>query len=63
MTNQATAPPPRPPAPPAWDQNLSRLRAEMEALIQILPGTALVTPPHKLPDDEAVEAGFDNMPV
>ena len=42
---------------------LRDLQSEMEALLHLLPGAALHLPPLGPPDEEAVEAGFDNMPV
>jgi hypothetical protein len=51
------------PAPPA---GLGVLLAEMQALLQVLPGTAVVASvPHlqATVTDAEVEAGFDFMPV
>jgi hypothetical protein len=42
---------------------LHGLQSEMEALLHLLPGSALHLSPPGPPDEEAVEAGFDNMPV
>jgi hypothetical protein len=42
---------------------LHGLQSEMEALLHLLPGAALHLPPPGQPDEETVEAGFDNMPV
>jgi hypothetical protein len=42
---------------------LHSLQSEMKALLLLLPGAALHLSPPGQPDEEAVEAGFDNMPV
>ena len=42
---------------------LNGLQSEMEALLRLLPGSALHLSPPGQPDEEAVESGFDNMPV
>ena len=42
---------------------LHGLQSEMEALLLLLPGAALHLSPPGQPDEEAVETGFDNMPV
>lgn len=42
-------------------QSLDLLRAEMEALASVLPGFRSLALPE--PDEAAVEAQFDNMPV
>jgi hypothetical protein len=42
---------------------LQTLQSEMEALLHLLPGSALFLSPHEQPDEEAVEDRFDNMPV
>jgi hypothetical protein len=42
---------------------LHSLQSEMEALLLLLPGAALHLSPPGQPDEEEVEAGFDNMPV
>lgn len=51
------------PVPALDDAALHLLRAEMEALLNILPGAVLHLSPPGQPDEEAVEASFDNMPV
>ena len=48
---------------PVADDVLRALQSEMEALLHLLPGAALLLAPRAQPDDEAVENGFDNMPV
>ena len=48
---------------PVVDDVLRALRSEMEALLHLLPGSALFLSPHEQPDEEAVEDRFDNMPV
>jgi hypothetical protein len=48
---------------PVADDVLRALQSEMEALAHLLPGAALLLSPRAQPDDEAVENGFDNMPV
>lgn len=45
------------------DKALHHLQAELEALLHILPGTGLRLSSPGQPDEETVEAGFDNMPV
>ena len=42
---------------------LHGLQSEMEALLHLLPGAALHLPPPGQPDEDSVEAVFDNMPV
>jgi hypothetical protein len=42
---------------------LHNLQSEMEALLYLLPGSTLHLSPPVLPDEDAVEAGFDNMPL
>lgn len=39
------------------------LITEIDVLLHLLPGSALHLKPPGEPDEEAVEAGFDNMPV
>lgn len=48
---------------PGPSDMLHGLQSEMEALLHLLPGAALHLPPPGQPDEESVEAGFDNMPV
>jgi hypothetical protein len=62
--------PPTPDAAPCPDQaEMTRLRDEMRALMQLFPGSlipgngATGSPPDSLSDQDAVEAGFDNLPV
>jgi len=50
------------PAPMPSDL-LHNLQSEMEALLYLLPGSTLHLSPPVLPDEDAVEAGFDNMPL
>ena len=51
-----------PPAP-VMEDVLQTLQSEMEALLHLLPGAALLLSPRAQPGVEAVEDGFDNMPV
>jgi hypothetical protein len=63
MTNPKTVPD-QPPAPaPAQEVPLPHRLGEMAALRHLLPWSALHPSAPALPDDETVEAGFDNMPV
>ena len=65
MTRQKPDPVPedaRAPMPMPSDM-LHGLQSEMEALLRLLPGSALHLSPPGQPDEEAVESQFDNMPV
>ncbi len=42
---------------------MRRLLTEMEELLKLLPATATDDTPSDLPNEEEVEASFDNMPV
>lgn len=69
MTEGAAMTSPKPdlhpagPPAPVMEDVLQTLQSEMEALLHLLPGSALFLPPHEQPDEEAVEDRFDNMPV
>ncbi len=58
-----------PPADPAELAEIARLRDEMRALMDLIPGgvaPALLPRrerPDSLSDEDAVEAGFDNLPL
>jgi len=61
MTDPNHAPDPN--SDPASGAPLPPLLGEMAALWHLLPGAVLHRSQAALPDDAAVEAGFDNMPV
>lgn len=63
MTLSKPDPAPRDVSAPVPSDLLHDLQSEMEALLHLLPGSALHLSPPGAPDEEAVEAGFDNMPV
>ena len=63
MTLPKPDPAPRDVRTPMPSDLLHDLQSEMEALLHLLPGSALHLSPPGPPDEEAVEAGFDNMPV
>lgn len=56
-------------APRPDEAELARLRDELRALMALLPAaltpfhTATGTVPDSLSDEDAVESGFDNLPV
>jgi hypothetical protein len=63
MTHAKPDPAPGEVRTPMPSDLLHDLQSEMEALLHLLPGSTLHLSPPGAPDDEAVEAGFDNMPV
>ena len=63
MTRQKPDPVPEDARAPMPSDMLHGLQSEMEALLRLLPGAALHLSPPGQPDEEAVESGFDNMPV
>jgi|688.fasta_scaffold127441_5 hypothetical protein len=63
MTHTKPDPAPGKACTPMPSDLLHGLQSEMEALLHLLPGSALHLSPPGPPDEEAVEAGFDNMPV
>ena len=63
MTHPKPDPAPADARAPIPSDMLHSLQSEMEALLLLLPGAALYLSPPGQPDEEAVEAGFDNMPV
>lgn len=63
MTTPKQAPDQKTEARPTSDAHLPHLLGEMAALWHMLPGAVPHPSTVALPDDAAVEAGFDNMPV
>ena len=63
MTRSKPDPAPADAHIPMPSDMLNGLQSEMEALLRLLPGSALHLSPPCQPVEEAVESGFDNMPV
>ena len=63
MTHSKPDPAPAEAHTPLPSDMLHGLQSEMEALLRLLPGSALHLSPPGQPDEETVESGFDNMPV
>jgi hypothetical protein len=63
MTRSKPDPAPADAHSPMPSDRLHGFQSEMEALLRLLPGSALHLSPPGQPDEEAVESGFDNMPV
>ncbi len=57
------------PTPDPEEAELAHLRDEMRALMDLIPGAVIPglarprTKPDSLSDEDAVEAGFDNLPL
>jgi len=63
MTHPKADPAPADARAPMPSDMLHSLQSEMKALLLLLPEAALHLSPPEQPNEEAVEAGFDNMPV